>query len=271
MPNIFGTTENDTLNGTGGPESIFGFAGNDDLNGGGGDDVLHGGDGNDTLRAGAGNDLLDGGADPDTLQGQGGDDVYLWGAGDTIVENANQGIDTVITSLFFDLSADPDLENLRLDGTDNINASGNARANVVVGNAGQNNITGEQGNDTLAGGAAADTLSGGDGNDTFVFQRVGDSDPGDPDRITDFNSGVGTQEKIDVSQIDANTNVAGNDSFSFIGELTGGATPNAGQIGFVLDNVANTTTILFDINGGADEGEIVLTGLHPLTSTMFIL
>jgi hypothetical protein len=44
-----------------------------------------------------------------------------------------------------------------------------------------------------------------------------------------------------------------------------------GEIGFDLDNNTNTTVISMNINAGAVDSEIELTGLHNLTQTMFIL
>jgi Ca2+-binding RTX toxin-like protein len=271
MSVIFGITYDDKLTGTGSTDTIFGLSGNDTLSGLGGDDVLLGGDGTDTLNGGAGADLLDGGADADKLVGGAGNDTYLFASGDTITENINGGVDTVVSSIFFDLSVDPDLENLRLDGADNIAASGNNANNLITGNDGDNLITGEGGQDKLGGGAGTDTLSGGSGNDTFWFQDTRDSEVGPGrDIITDFNSGTGTKEKIDVSGIDANTTIAGDQAFTFVGDLNG-ATPKIGEIGFDTDNGANTTVVSMNVNGGAVDSEIELTGLHVLTASMFIL
>lgn len=255
----YGTTGDDILAGSGSADFIFGLSGNDDLSGVGGDDGLYGGDGTDNLNGGAGNDVLDGGADADNLEGGAGNDTYLFASGDTIVEGAGQGTDTVISSIFFDLSVDPDLENLRLDGAGSINASGNAKDNVIIGNSGDNQIGGDQGKDLLGGGEGKDTLTGGADEDTFLFQAVLDSPTGAANRdvITDFNSSFGTSEHIDLSAIGG---------LSFVGNV---AVVNAGQVGF--QTVAGNTIISVDVNGGADDMQIQLTGLHNLLPTMFIL
>jgi Ca2+-binding RTX toxin-like protein len=260
----FGTTGDDTLTGSGSTDFIFGLSGNDALSGVGGDDGLYGGDGTDNLDGGAGNDVLDGGADADDLRGGAGDDIYLFASGDTIVESAGQGTDTVISSVFFDLAVDPDLENLRLDGASGIAASGNAKDNVIIGNAGNNVIGGDQGKDLLGGGEGKDTLSGNADQDTFVFQTVLDSPFGAANRdvITDFNSSFGTSEQIDLSAI-KNANGA---NLTFVGLA---ATVNQGQVGF--QTVAGNTIISVDVNGLADDMQIELTGLHNLLPTMFIL
>ncbi len=54
---------------------------------------------------------------------------------------------------------------LQLIGIDNVNATGNALANVITGNAGNNTLSGGDGNDTMTGGSGADTFTGGDGDD----------------------------------------------------------------------------------------------------------
>ncbi|MGO8134402.1 hypothetical protein ACC730_38520, partial [Rhizobium ruizarguesonis] len=54
--------------------------------------------GNDTLSGGAGNDTLDGGRGADSLTGGTGNDIYVvYDVGDTIIENADEGIDKVQT------------------------------------------------------------------------------------------------------------------------------------------------------------------------------
>jgi Ca2+-binding RTX toxin-like protein len=59
-------------------------------------------------------------------------------------------------------------ENLILAGLANINATGNAGANVMTGNSGANVLNGGLGNDTLNGGAGNDVLRGGFGNDALA-------------------------------------------------------------------------------------------------------
>lgn len=92
-----GTSRNNTLNGSKGPDLLLGLGGNDKLDGKGGDDLLCGGDGVDLLLGGDGNDLLDGGANNDVLNGGGGDyDQLLGGDGnDTLLDgdgvNSAQG------------------------------------------------------------------------------------------------------------------------------------------------------------------------------------
>ncbi|MCP5876051.1 hypothetical protein NL390_26680, partial [Klebsiella pneumoniae] len=136
------------------------------LEGGVGNDTLKGNWGDDVLLGGAGNDTLDGGKGADSLIGGTGDDTYyVDNVGDSIVENTAEGNDKVISDINYTLG--DNVENLTLNGTDNLNGNGNALNNLLTGNAGNNNLNGYAGNDTLNGGAGNDTLDGGAGNDTL--------------------------------------------------------------------------------------------------------
>ncbi|MDP2831692.1 MAG: calcium-binding protein [Pseudomonadota bacterium] len=126
-----------------------------------------------TLTGLAGNDSLNGGAGADSLIGGLGNDTYtVDNLGDVVTENANEGTDTVQSSITCTLAAN--VENLTLTGTAAINGTGNTLDNVLTGNTGANTLTGGAGNDTLNGGAGVDTLIGGIGNDTYVVENSGD-------------------------------------------------------------------------------------------------
>lgn len=131
------------------------------------DNVLVGNAYANTLTGGAGNDTLDGKAGADTLIGGTGDDIYVVdNAGDVVVEEADEGIDEVRSTVSFDLSTrGANVEKLTLLGTGIINATGNELDNTLVGNAAAN---------ILDGGLGADTMEGGKGNDTYVVDDEGD-------------------------------------------------------------------------------------------------
>jgi Ca2+-binding RTX toxin-like protein len=128
---------------------------------------------NNALDGAAGNDMLDGGSGIDRLSGGAGDDVYIVDqSGDEVVENANEGMDTVRASVTYVLGAN--VENLALLGTSAIGGTGNGLGNALTGNAGANVLVGGAGNDRLDGAAGADTLSGGSGDDMYVVDNAGD-------------------------------------------------------------------------------------------------
>ena len=149
------------------------------------DNVLTGNGKDNTLIGLAGNDWLDGGAGGDKLVGGQGNDTYVVDkTKDVIIEKANEGIDTVRSSVKWTLR--PNLENLILVGTDAIDGKGNALANLLVGNDATNKLSSKSGNDIVQGmagddklinktgtalmdgGTGADVLAGGNGNELFI-------------------------------------------------------------------------------------------------------
>jgi Ca2+-binding RTX toxin-like protein len=199
---LSGLLGNDTLHGGAGNDWLSGGSGADVLDGGEGIDTAAYGDSNlgvvvdlalntasggsaegdsflgienlrgsintDTLIGNAGNNTLDGGAGMDTLHGGAGNDTYIVdNPGDTLTEHANEGTDSVQSTLSWTLGSN--FENLTLTGTAAINGTGNELANALVGNAASNILSGGAGNDWLVGGAGADVLDGGDGADTASY------------------------------------------------------------------------------------------------------
>ena len=131
------------------------------------DNNLTGNSGNNVLNGGAGNDTIDGGAGADTMIGGAGNDTFIVDNtyGDLVTELVGAGIDTVQSSVNYQLGAN--IENLILTSIFDFNGVG-------TGNALNNTITGSDGNNYLDGAAGADTLIGGLGDDTYVIDDVGD-------------------------------------------------------------------------------------------------
>jgi Ca2+-binding RTX toxin-like protein len=156
-----------TLAGGNGDDVLWTSAGNDVLEGGAGNDNLYGGVGIDELIGGDGNDTLDGASGADTLRGGPGNDVYLVDDGaDVVIEQANEGTDTVKSAITYALGAD--LEHLTLTGTDPINGTGNDLNNTLTGNSAENVLAGGPGNDLYVVGEGDSVIeSAGEGTDTI--------------------------------------------------------------------------------------------------------
>jgi serralysin len=132
------------------------------------------------------------------------------------------------------------------------NVTGSSFADTITGNSGANRIDGGAGRDTINGGGGADTIISGresdqlwgeEGPDTFVFKHFLDSSSSNVlssvirvdgnyttgagvDVINDFVVGA---DKIDLSGIDANSTISGNQAFTFVEEFTG----HAGEVKLV--------------------------------------
>ncbi|WP_262297412.1 hypothetical protein [Microvirga sesbaniae] len=177
---LHGWTDSDSLIGGAGIDKIYGEFGFDTLDGGADADTLDGGDNSDSLLGGAGNDSLVGGSDSgdDTLNGGIGVDTMAGGAGndvyyvddlnDVVVEIAAPGVDTIYTSVDWDLSKGGSVyvENLTAQpGNTAVRLTGNNAANVIIGNSGNN---------VIDGGRGADVMTGGLGNDTYYIDDLND-------------------------------------------------------------------------------------------------
>ncbi|WP_323770202.1 DUF4214 domain-containing protein [Antarctobacter sp.] len=160
---------NADLSGTGnGADNVLtGNSGNNALNGAWGNDVIYGMAGNDTLQDTKGTDTLIGGT---------GDDVYFVDdAMDVVIEYKGQGHDLINSSVSYRLWADaPEVEDLILTGSGNIDGAGNGYDNHIVGNSGANLLDGARGRDLLEGGGGDDTLIGQSGADTLLGQDGND-------------------------------------------------------------------------------------------------
>jgi Ca2+-binding RTX toxin-like protein len=195
---------------------------NNNILGNGVANTLTGGDGNDTLNGGTGVDALSGGT--------GNDNYYVDNLGDGITENADEGIDTVFSTVSYTLQ--DNLENLTLQG--GINGTGNALNNNIIGNSSAN---------ILNGGAGADTLVGGEGNDSYYLDDGFDS-------ITE-NSNQGTDAVFSTVSYILQNNL---ENLTLQGSLSingAGNALNNNITGNSADNILNGDGGADTLNGGS--------------------
>ena len=248
-----------------GIEAVTGTAFHDVLTAADTGAALHAGGGNDTLYSGAGNDVLDGGA--------GAADVASY-------DNATAGVTVSLATAAAQntVGAGTDtltgIESLIGSGLkDDLTAAatgsglfGGASADVLHGGIGNDVLNGGGASDTLTGGGGQDAMTGGSGPDHFVFASLTDSTNAAPDTITDFLTS--DNDRIDLSAIDANTILAGNQAFHL-----GGGGGHAGDIVVTYDG-ANSRTVLqlYVDNDATVDSTIWLSGNHTsLTTADFIL
>jgi Ca2+-binding RTX toxin-like protein len=208
-----GGAGNDTLLGDG----DAGAAGNDLLFGNAGDDILIGGDGHDSLWGGAGADRLDGGDGFDyAAYGDATAAVSIDLTADSSTWTGDAHGDTLISIEAFDLTSFNDVFH-GADGDDKVVARGGD--DQLFGGGGNDTLVGDLGNDILSGGLGADALQGDQGADIFKYTSVEESSGAlvngvfQIDDITDFTQG---EDKIDLSAIDANGTLAGDQAFTFL-------------------------------------------------------
>ncbi|MFZ2451334.1 MAG: calcium-binding protein [Methylovulum miyakonense] len=188
-------------------------------------DILIGLAGNDILWGYGGNDTLDGGPGNDTMYGRKGDDSY-WvdSVGDRAIEFNNEGMDTIFSSVDFNLPAH--LENLTLQGgalrvsgnwLDNT-LTGNGSANVLTGWAGNDRLYGGDGNDSLKGDSGDDVLSGGNGVDIAHYWTAASG-------VT-VNLGLAVAQNTVGAGIDTLVNIENLNGSGYDDALTGNALSN---------------------------------------------
>ncbi|MCS6878209.1 MAG: hypothetical protein NZP72_07910 [Geminicoccaceae bacterium] len=191
---IEGGTGDDRLSGGAGNDRITGGPGDDVVDGGAGDDEVRGGSGDDTVTVGGPGDLLfedpwgpaEGGRDtlvvaPDfgaqlekafPMLARGG--VATFAVGDAILGPVPPGAPA------FAWQVPPNVENVRLTGSEAHAIVGDEKPNRLEGNAGSNAIWGGAGDDRIRGGAGDDRLFGGPGDDLLLGEEGDDLLAGGP-------------------------------------------------------------------------------------------
>jgi serralysin len=264
IENANGGSGDDEIVGNAAINLLYGNAGRDHLVGLGGLDLLVGGDGDDRLNGGTDSDVMGGGCGHDTY--------VVDNAGDLITEVAAPagGVDTVLAYVAHRLA--DGVENLRIIGKGSLSGWGNAAANQINGNYANNALVGLAGNDALRGYGGNDVLYGGDGNDRLVggpgidvlvggrgadvfdFDSVMESRPGARDVCgaggapAFQGAGVGGGDRIDLSGIDANAVLAGNQTFVFGGAGIGRVSvASSGPDSLVRCNIDNDAAFEFEL------------------------
>lgn len=243
---IDGGAGDDMITGSVLADTIIGGKGNDHVVGGEGDDIF-------LFAAAAGLDVIDGGAGFDT--------VKATASNATLNGNGLSHIEEISGNGFSNVKV------VGSSGSDTINLAAVSVSGIaaIEGGNGIDTITGSASADTILGGQGADQLSGGAGADIFDYNSTSDSRSSAIDTILDFDQGV---DCIDLSSIDPNSTLAGDQQFTFVGMAAfGGA---RGELR--IDSTApGYTRILGDIDGNKTvDFEIRLFGTYVLSETDFI-
>ncbi|WP_310473926.1 cadherin domain-containing protein [Sandarakinorhabdus sp.] len=139
----------------------------------------------------------------------------------------------------------------------------------LIGSAFDDVLTGSSAANVLTGGAGGDRMTGGGGADSFRFESLGDFGTGATlDRIVDFSRTQG--DKIDLSAIDADTGLEGDQAFVFIGN--GAFTGLAGELRY--SQAGSVFSISGDVDGDglADfTFDVTGSGLTPIQPVDLLL
>jgi Ca2+-binding RTX toxin-like protein len=283
---LTGGDGNDQLTGGSKADTFFlNRAGNDTMNGGSGDDIfyvssgftaadkLNGGAGTDTVRLSmnVGGGLALG---PQTLISIETIELFA-GQGYTLTSHDGNVTNNALLTVDGHFLGAPDVINF--DGSAESNGRfsflggsaadilrGGAKNDLFAGGDGNDKLYGNNGIDTLTGGLGADDLYGGNANDKFVFTDIAQTTVADSDTVKDWNAG----DKIDLSAIDANSGMAGDQAFTLIGAAAFSGV--AGQLQVTAGAV--NTFVSGDIDGnGAADFMITVAGTPALGAGAFVL
>ena len=231
-------------------------------------------------------ELSDSAPPPVVLVGTNNDDTFYVDSSTTeIREQIAGGFDTVRATVSYSLPEN--VEKLIFSGPGALNGNGNGGNNQLYGNGEANTLSGLAGDDHLYGGAGRDILFGGSGNDKlyggdqndqligglgvdrlegaggadqFRFESFAESPNSAGDTIVGFSGVEG--DRIDLSLLDANTLVSGNQAFTFIGSAP---FSTAGQVRL------SNGILSGDANGDAIADFRLILGSVMMQNDFFIL
>lgn len=175
------------------------------------------------MEAGDGNDILTGGGvGHNTMIGGAGDDTYsVLSKSDVVIEQANGGVDDVV-SASVDYTLPENVERLRMltgatygEGNELANKiTGTIGADTIRGLGGDDVLSGQDGSDSILGGAGADVVDAGSGNDTIQGEDGADKLMGGAGADS-LSGGAGADQIESGAGADTMSGGAGADSFSF--------------------------------------------------------
>ena len=173
------------------------------LEGTSGDDTINGTNQADIFVSSGGADLM--------IGKDGGDSYNMDNLGDRTVEKADEGIDSVRTTVNFTLGGH--VENLTLIAGA-VSGTGNGQNNLITGSGGANVLSGENGFDTLLGLGGNDKLFGG-GNDDLLDGGIGADELRGGVASDTLRGDAGSDKLYGETGNDVMTGGAGNDQFYF--------------------------------------------------------
>ena len=195
----------------------------------------------------------------DTIAGNAGANTLNGGAGiDTLTyAGATAG---VVASLATSLA-----QNTVGDGVDTISNIEN-----LTGSRFNDTLTGSTGNNVLTGGLGADVLTGGLGADVFSYHAAQESSLAAPDRILDFRSAQ--LDRIDLSKIDANVFLPGNQAFTWRAlPLPLINPPLALAVGELGYNTIGGNSFVYGRTSASADFKLQLDGVAALSASAFVL
>ena len=267
---VIGSPSNDKMHGGNGDDLFLGGKGDDLYDGGPGTDTavyldapkgVHvdlaitkgqatGGGGKDTLKS---IENVIGSNYADTLLGNGGDNTIEGGKGNDKLDGrgafdfASYATSEAGVTVSLAVTGQQDTHGAGLDtlknfegliGSDfNDTLTGDDNANTLKGGNGDDILNGGAGPDVIIGGFGTDQLTGGPGGDTFVFPKL--------ETTVDLIKDIASADIIDLSGIDANLNLDGDQAFTKVSHFTG----HAGQLCLVYDKSHHVTHIRLDVDG----------------------